>query len=448
MKNLVVLVNFNDLANPYTAQEWDYLFNQSDYSADGAVGSVRDYYDEISYGQFDMQSTIAGPVTLDHGYQYYGMYGTGYDARLIIPEALAKLDAQGFDFSTMDGDGDGAVDGLTIIHAGYGEEAGNSYYYVWSHYWTLSSPVTYDGVSLYQYHINPARRGYEYSPWTHGIVRIGVICHESGHFLGLPDLYDYGSDSEGAGEFCLMAGGSWTGHYGSWDLNEAGKIPCHMSAWCKSELGWVTPTTISATGTYSLGQAETNAVSYKLQGGFSSNEYFLVENRQGVGFDAAIPGSQRGILIWHVDENQSDNDDQTHYLVDLEEASGEQHLELNQNSGEDSDYFRSDNVTTFTGTTIPNNLSYYYSQPLGLDISNVGATAATMTFDLTGATLQTLTVQSTPEVGVAISGNYPGATNYTADVPNGATVRLDAPYMNGSLYFSRWKDGDGATLAN
>src|SRR4030066_142534 len=84
------------------------------------------------------------------------------------------------------------------------------------------------------------------------------------------------------------------------------------------------------------------------QGDFPSTQYFLVENRQGVGFDAALPGSQRGVLIWHIDETQPDNDDQTHYKVDLEEASGTQHLEQNLNAGEDSDYFRTGNATVFT----------------------------------------------------------------------------------------------------
>jgi len=373
MYNLVVLVNFSDLTVAYPRQSYDDLFNQVGYIADGAVGSVKDYYHEVSYNTLTVQSTVVEAVTLDHGYAYYGandIYGDDIRPREMVAEALAKLEARGFDFSTVDGDMDGWVDGLTIIHAGGGEEySGNDTNYIWSHQWALSNVVTYDGISMLMYHTEPARRGWDSSPSTQGITRIGVICHETGHFLGLPDLYDYGYDSEGAGNFCLMAGGSWNGDYGT--------TPAHTSAWCKSSLGWISPTLISSNGVYSLGQAETNAQVYKLQGTFPSTQYFLVENRQGVGFDAAIPGSHRGILIWHVDETQPDNDDQTHYKVDLEEASGTQHLALNQNAGDDADYFRAGNATVFTGSSTPNNLSYT-GQPLKVNITNVGASGASM----------------------------------------------------------------------
>src|SRR6266705_99338 len=52
--------------------------------------------------------------------------------------------------------------------------------------------------------------------------------------------------------------------------------------------------------------------------GASSLESFLVENRQSVGFDAALPGS--GLLIWHVDDSLSSNEVDAHRLLDLEEA--------------------------------------------------------------------------------------------------------------------------------
>jgi len=376
MRNLVVLVNFSDLAITRSTAAYDSLFNTIGYTFDGAAGSVKDFYNEISYGTFSVQSTVVAPVTLANGFAYYGgndTYGNDLRPRQMVQQALAALEARGFNFATMDGNGDGWVDGLTIIHAGGGEEySGNNSNYIWSHQWQMTSTVTYDGVSMRTYHTEPARRGWDAYPTTLGITRIGVICHETGHFLGLPDLYDYGYDSEGAGNFCLMAGGSWNGSYGT--------KPAHMSAWCKSYLGWVTPTVITGSGSFSIAAAWSTPQSYKLRGPFPTTQYFLVENRQGgTGFDSGLPGTQRGLLIWHVDETMSNNNDQTHYLVDLEEASGTQHLATNANAGEDSDYFRSGNATEFSATTTPNNLSYS-SVPLGLNISGVSATGSTMSF--------------------------------------------------------------------
>jgi M6 family metalloprotease-like protein len=424
MYNLVVLVNFSDLAVAYPRQNYDDLFNQVGYTADGAVGSVKDYYHQVSYNALTVQSTVVETVTLDNGYAYYGAndaFGNDIRPREMVQQALAKLEASGFDFRTVDGDGDGWVDGLTIIHAGGGEEySGNDTDYIWSHQWQLISSVTYDGVSMQMYHTEPARRGWDSSPSTQGITRIGVICHENGHFLGLPDLYDYGYDSEGAGNFCLMAGGSWNGNYGT--------TPSHMSAWCKSNLGWVAPSVLSTSGVYSLGQVETNAQVYKLQGTFPSTQYFLVENRQGVGFDAGLPGSQRGILIWHIDETQADNDDQTHYKVDLEEASGTQHLELNQNAGDDADYFRAGNATMFTESSIPNNLSYA-GQMLNVNITNVGATGASMSVTLAfplwsdGFESGNFTVGGwTPTGTASVTNNAANTGTYGAKLPATSTT--------------------------
>jgi len=379
MRNLVVLVNFADLAVEYPRGDYDALFNETGYTVDGAKGSVKDYYLEISYQRLTVESTVVEPVTLEHGYAYYGENdASGWDIRPreMVREALEKLEERGFDFSAVDGDDDGWADGLTIIHAGGGEEyGGNDPNYIWSHKWQLTSTVTYDGVRMRMYHTEPARRGWDSQASTQGITRIGVICHESGHFLGLPDLYDYGNDSKGAGVFAIMAGGSWNGNHGT--------QPAHMCAWSKATLGWVTPTEIAAEGSYTLLQVQTSGQVYKLQGAFPDNEYFLVENRQGVGFDAALPGPQRGILIWHIDDSRSDNNDQTHYMVDLEEASGTQHLEQNLNSGADSDYFRAGNATEFSFGTSPDNRGYG-GEALDFNIVNVSVTGEEMSFDVTG----------------------------------------------------------------
>lgn len=386
MKNLVVLVNFSDLTIPYSRQQYDDLFNKIGYTYDGAVGSVKDFYHEVSYNTLTVESVVVEPVTLDYGYAYYGANnssGNDVRPREMVQHALSKLAARGFNFQQVDSDGDGWVDGLTIIHAGGGEEySGNDKDYIWSHKWSLISTVTYNGVKMREYHTEPARRGWDNSPSSQGITRIGVICHEHGHFLGLPDLYDTTYNSKGAGDFCLMAGGSWGGNYGH--------RPTHMSAWCKTQLGWVTPTVISSDGTYSINTVATNPQVYKVQGTCGSKQYFLIENRQGVGFDQSLPGSLRGLLIWHIDDNKSTNDNKTHYMVDLEEASCTQHLEDNTNGGDDADYFRAGNATRFDVTTCPDSRCYSGAAS-EVNISNISATGSVMTFDSSTGTPAVIT---------------------------------------------------------
>jgi M6 family metalloprotease-like protein len=376
MRNLVILVNFTDTTISNTPQEFDDLFNQAGYAIDGAVGSVRDYYLEVSYGALTIESTVVEPVTLDHTYAYYGQndaWGEDLLPSSMVRDAVVKLKGRGFDFSQMDGDGDGYVDGLTVVHAGQGEEEGTDANGIWSHKGRLGNPMTYDGVILSAYCSVPASRA------GGGIIRIGTICHELGHILGLPDLYDTTYKSKGVGDFCLMGGGSWNG--------DAGACPAHPSAWCKIALHWVQPTVIATAGHYSLSRVETTPQICRLQGAFAANEYFLIENRQGTGFDAQLPGTNHGILIWHVDANQPDNDDAAHYMVDLEEAGSNepnrpaQHLEKNENGGEDSDYFRQGHAPEFTDKTDPGSLSYGGAK-LGLGIKNIGPSDATMTFDV------------------------------------------------------------------
>ncbi len=377
MRNLVLLVNFTDKTITKTRQQFDDLCNLSGYSTDGARGSIRDYYLEVSYGALTMDSVVVEAVTLDHDYAYYGQNDTWEDDLLpasMVRDALVKVEERGFDFRSVDGNGDGYVDAVTVIHAGVGEEIGTDPDTIWSHKSELGNPLTFDGVIIQTYCTVPADRDS-----SGGITRIGVICHELGHVLGLPDLYDRDYSSQGAGCYCLMASGSWNGG--------DGQQPAHLSAWCKIALNWVVPSVISQVGMYTVGQAETYATAFKIQGAFSANEYFLMENRQGQGFDQSLPGLQRGVLIWHVDDAQADNDDETHFKVGLVEAgpSGQpvQHL-LDPNSacGGDEDYFRQGNVTAFSSKTDPAAVSYYDEIPLGFGIRKVSATGQTMTFEV------------------------------------------------------------------
>ncbi|MDO8805377.1 MAG: M6 family metalloprotease domain-containing protein [Elusimicrobiota bacterium] len=382
MRNLVILARFSDQGESYPLSQFNSLFNDIGYIYDGALGSVKDYFRQVSYNQLTVQSTVSNWVTLPNTAAYYGANdGDGYDVRprQMVIDAINALDAAGFDFSTVDGNGDGQVDGLTIIHSGRAEEwGGNNTDYIWSHQWGLASPVAKDGVTMQMYHTESAVRGWDSTPSSWGIARIGVICHETGHFLGLPDLYDTTDASTGVGAFCLMGNGSWNGPDGD------GVSPAHMSAWCKSYLGWATPTQLTTVGTKSLPRIEDNSGALYLlrDAAFPADEYFLIENRQPYGFDTYLPGFSRGILIWHIDESMPDNDNAAHYLVDLEEASGTQHLQAAPGvDGDNADYFSGDYVNSFTDTTSPNSKSYT-SANLKLPLSGISASANTMSFYL------------------------------------------------------------------
>ena len=400
VKNLVILACFADHWSGGTVHansgrvnvaEYSNLFNQVGYATDGATGSVHDYYVESSYGKLTFQSAITAWVQLPQSEAYYGTDGTIKDtnAKQMVSDALDAADAAGFDFSQGDSDGDGWVDCLTIIHSGKGQEySGNPSTYIWSKQGGLSSVVTKDGVKLNRYHTEPALRG-----WTAdspAITRIGVVCHEMGHFLGLPDLYDYSPNTLGLGNWSLMAGGSWNGTLGT--------SPAHFDAWSKCALGFAYPIPVHSQSGLALARVEDNAAVKMLRDGVSNGEYFLIENRVKTGFDNSSQ-IYPGMVIYHVDSKSGNNDLNTwaHPLVKIEEADGDDSLGSKAASSEAGDVWTSTSglaggFRDQTGVPSANAMMYqtaYYNRTDSvasrsfLRLSNFSAAGNTMTCDLT-----------------------------------------------------------------
>jgi immune inhibitor A len=322
LRCLVLLVEFSDNKGTLPATHFkNMLFSQGANPG----GSMHEYYNETSCGKLDLQGDVVGWISLPQPYSYYvaGQSGTGTyprNTQKMVEDALAIAQQQ-VNFQQFDQDGDGYLDGLFVIHAGGGGETDPSLTTrkdkIWSHQWNIPQPVVSNNVTAYAYCTEPEDG------------KVGVFCHEFGHMLGLPDLYDTTYRSSGVGVWCVMGGGSW---------NNGGNTPAHFCAWSKARLGWVKPTVLKKAGPLSLAAVEDckKGKVYRLwTGGKPGTEYFLLENRQQTGFDAYLPAG--GLLIWHIDDTQHNNDHPGSYWVGLLQADGKNDLEYGRNQGDAGD---------------------------------------------------------------------------------------------------------------
>lgn len=409
VKKLVILANFSDTTPTYSQADFNGLFNTPGYSSNGAQGSMWDYYNEASYGNINLETTASVWVTLPHTMAYYGAndaYGNDVKPREMVTDAIAALDATGFNFAPYDTDHDGWIDAFAVTHQGRGEEAGGGVNTIWSHKWSIST-VTVDGVKISTYYTAPEQ-------YYSSLSTIGVYCHEFGHSLGLPDLYDTDYTSKGISSWGIMAGGSW---------NTSGRRPAHFTAWCKSKLGWITPTLISSsTNGLTINRINDNAQAYKITYGMGTNEYYLIENRQLSGFDNGLPGA--GILITHVDESRSNNRDENRYLVGVVQADGLEELENNSGNADSGDPFPgSTNNRTINYSTTPNIFSYSISGDRDVEINTISNSGSAMTFnaELGGAPATQLQVTISPVEAVTDGAQWrvQGASTWN---DSGATI--------------------------
>lgn len=294
-KALCVLMSFQDEAMVKTVQDFENLMNQQGYSANNARGSVKDFYLENSYGQMDLTVTVVGPYISAHPKAYYGRGTSGTAAAKLLAEEAARAADVAVNYAEF-ANANNQLETFHIIFAGHGMEAGGGNDCIWSHKWSLNTPITLDGIAISTYSCSPELGGASGS----NLTNIGVICHELCHVFGAPDYYDTddsasGGDYEGTGKWDLMAGGNWNGVGGS---NSSGNSPAHISMFQKIAFGWVTPTTLSSyTEVNGFKNAAQNAEAY-IYTTTTANEYFVLENRQQVGFDAGLPG--HGMIIYHI----------------------------------------------------------------------------------------------------------------------------------------------------
>lgn len=340
LKVAVILVDFSDKPMTQPKKRFEDLFFSEGKIA---TGSVKEYYTEVTGGLVTISGQVAGPYRMPKKLSQYahGESGTGSaspNARTLAADAAKAADAD-ISFSSYDNNADGYVDAFVVIHAGAGAEVTGSKNDIWSHKWVLPGVYNADGTHIYGYLTVPED------------CELGVCAHELGHLLfGFPDLYDSDYTSEGIGEWCLMAGGSW---------NNGGATPAHPCAWCKMQQNWVTTINQSTNkAKVVIDDVKTGKKIYRLwQDGGPGNEYFLAEHRMKKNFDKFIPGE--GLVVYHIDDAIDDNSNEMHYKVAVVQADGKQDLEKGTNSGDGGDVWPGTaKKKTFSKTTKPNSKSY------------------------------------------------------------------------------------------
>ncbi len=317
---LIILADFADQPFAHDDETTTQIFNQY-LNADGVPttgiadidntkclsrnkGSVKKYFSDMSNGMFEPQFDVYGPVHLTQNMKYYGEGQNDYMSRF-IPDVCKALD-ESIDFSQYDADGDGIVDLVYVIYAGYSASVyGNSTDCIWPKT-GRGSFGTYDGVRVGLYGVNnelnfnsdyAKEMGHVY------INGIGLFCHEFSHTMGLPDLYPTVTsaqvDNQAMEDFSIMDGGEY--------CYNNGYCPVAYTAWEREAMGWFEIETLTEPTTIkNLASVEAGGKAYRIMNDAdeTGHEYYILENIQRGGWNNYIGNStggySHGLMITHV----------------------------------------------------------------------------------------------------------------------------------------------------
>lgn len=307
-KVLCILMNFPPDKN-FTLKRSDFVYmwnSEAEHDIKNHKGSVRDFFREDSYGQMDVTANVVGPFTAKYKWSHYKkstLLLQVSSAKALVKEAINAAISSGVKLSDYDSNGDGIVDAVHVIYAGYGNDDGLTNVGLFRSH-KDEVVVKQGGYQTQAYMITPELDGASGST----ICPFGTVCHEFGHVLGAPDFYDKtGGQYGGTGFYDLMGLGC---------RNDEGRCPAHSNPLVKMLFHWApfpTTTTLALQqGNLPIPIILPNDIdrvcvlkpSYKYKDFYllptgEDDDYFILENKAASGYDTHIPYFRGGLLVYH-----------------------------------------------------------------------------------------------------------------------------------------------------
>lgn len=298
-KVIVVLVYFPDVKPMFSQQQ---IYRKVFVALD-------EYFREVSYGQMRLNGDITKRYVLPQPVSYYKISSRNLEVdpsrlRSLVKDALDAADSD-VNFSQYSY----VMIVLGATHREYGMIGLCAFPGMLGFKTRESAIATKSGQTI-----------------SNAVVfcenaHLGTFVHDTLHMLGgligdkrvTPCLYDHDLQAK------YPSGDDWPKcliHMGFWDpLSSHAPYkrelpPAGLSSWTKMRLGWIDPSKVAMVSSGqttsirldSLASATSSTLVIKIP--LTSDTFYLIENRQKIGFDENVPSS--GILILYADDTVSE----------------------------------------------------------------------------------------------------------------------------------------------